>query len=91
MGDFDVYRITEIIPVGRVATYGQVAGMIDDPRNVWQVQDALKRAPKHVPSHRVISNDGTVENEEQQKLLEDEGVLFNSDGSIDLNGHQWQA
>ena len=70
------------IPVGRVATYGQVATVLGTPRAAQAVGWALAVCdPAAVPWHRVVGKDGciTIVNEHlpadvQAHLLKQEGI-----------------
>ena len=87
------------IPHGRVATYGQIAGMAGSPRAARQVVRILKMWSRkhHLPWHRVINREGRVSlprgrgYEEQRALLEAEGVEFGLDGRMDLGVFQWDG
>jgi len=55
-----VYAATRAIPWGKVATYGQIAKAIGNPRAQRAVGQALHRNPVAivVPCHRVVASDG---------------------------------
>jgi methylated-DNA-protein-cysteine methyltransferase related protein len=85
------------IPRGKVATYGQVAGVAGSPlaaRQVVRVLHSLSRA-ESLPWHRVISSAGVIALprgagfEVQKKLLESEGIKVSPEGKIDLKKHLW--
>ncbi|MDQ2745644.1 MAG: MGMT family protein [Acidobacteriota bacterium] len=92
-----VYEIVNAIPVGRVMTYGQIAGMLGDgytPRTVGFVMHAADT--ENVPWQRVINSQGacstgrmTVPVNLQQDILESEGVKFNEKGRCDLAVCRW--
>lgn len=96
-----IYAVVRRIPEGRVATYGQIAGLAGIPRHARRVGYALAalkgRAEAEVPWHRVINAQGTVSaratpgaQELQRALLESEGVKFDIDGRLDLTRFQWR-
>jgi methylated-DNA-protein-cysteine methyltransferase-like protein len=105
-GDFNekVWEIVRQIPQGRVATYGQIAGMIPTPEGMdaaeykafrarW-VGSAMAACPADVPWQRVINAQGKVSPrgpgaQHQRVLLEGEGVSFDDHGRIDLARHGW--
>ena len=99
MGQFfkQVYEIVAQIPEGKVATYGQIAALLDQPRNARVVGWAMHSAPfeLNLPCHRVVNKVGSMGPEplcnpkEQRKLLENEGVTFKANGCIDLEKHLW--
>ena len=87
-------RIIEIIkriPKGKVATYGQIAGMAGNPLAsrlvVWTLNSSKA---ENLPWHRIINSQGMISlkrgfgYEEQKKLLETEGVVFDKNDKIDL-------
>lgn len=92
------YGIIARIPVGRVATYGQIAALAGRPGRARQVGYALAHLPRDfdVPWHRVINAKGQVSPRKhsgfhlmQRAMLEDEGVLFDRD-RIDMKRHLWR-
>ena len=95
-----IYRVVKRIPRGRVATYGQVAelaGLEGHARQVGYALHALPDAVK-IPWHRVINAQGEVSprsggdsHELQRLLLENEGILFDARGRIDLKRFRWKA
>lgn len=95
----DVYEVVKRIPKGKVATYGQIARLIGEPRKARIVGWALHSNPYRgvVPCHRVVDRNGKLSGgfafggkEVQKKLLEDEGIKFNSDGIINLKVYLWE-
>ena len=93
-----IYRCITSIPEGKVATYGQIAKLID-ASGARQVGYALSATPENIdiPWHRVINakgeisqrSDGEADSEQQQRLLA-EGVVANKHGRIDLSHYRWQ-
>lgn len=86
------------IPEGRVATYGQIAHLLKRPHGARQVGYALAalRDDNQVPWHRVVNARGEISSrvkagreDFQRILLEDEGIIFNQDGRIDLARFLW--
>ncbi len=57
-----VLRATSRIPAGSVATYGEIAVHIGQPKAARAVGQALKRNPMPlvIPCHRVIAADGSM-------------------------------
>lgn len=87
----EVYKFVKTIPVGKVATYGQVAKElgIKDTRKVGWALHANKS--NEVPCHRVVNKEGRLAKNfafdgevEQQRRLELEGVVFEKDLYVDL-------
>lgn len=95
-----VYDVVEQIPEGMVATYGQVARLVGEPRKARFVGFALHSNPRPgiVPCHRVVFADGRITDgfafggsEAQRALLENEGVPFVDDTHVDLAACRWPA
>ena len=94
-----VYDVVQQIPKGKVATYGQIARLAGNPRWSRVVGYALhvNPAPGIIPCHRVVNREGkpadtfafgggTI----QRQMLEEEGIIFESDGHIDLEKYGWK-
>lgn len=96
----EVYKVVSLIPVGKVATYGQIARLLGRPRHARQVGYALAALPDEheVPWHRVVNAKGEISarassdyEHYQQILLEEEGVEFGLKRRINLRIYQWEA
>ncbi len=100
-----VWKIVGSIPTGKVATYGQIAALIPIPHGVlpehfkafgarW-VGSAMAACPSGVPWQRVINSQGKISSrqgaEVQRKLLEAEGVVFDSHERVDLKKFGWSG
>ena len=93
--DAAVYALVRQIPSGHVATYGQLAALLDAPRAARAVGYAMKRCPPGIPWQRVLNARGGISlraNVEgmltQRILLEHEGVHFTR-GRVDLRRRRW--
>lgn len=92
-----VYAVVRRIPAGRVATYGQIAGitgLVNGARQVGYALHALREGTV-VPWHRVVNARGAISlrgggDATQRILLEREGVRFGAGGRIDLASHGWR-
>jgi methylated-DNA-protein-cysteine methyltransferase-like protein len=93
-----VYDVVRMIPSGKVATYGQIAALLEHPRAARTVGWALHSTPAGVdiPWHRVINSSGYVSTawvadppDLQRRLLEAEGVVFDEQGHVDLQRFGW--
>ena len=93
-----IYAMIKQIPRGQVATYGQIARLVNQPRWARQVGYALAAldADNDVPWHRVVNARGEISrrasgdhDEYQRLLLKDEGVAFDVHGRINLSRYQW--
>lgn len=94
-----IYEMVRRIPPGRVTTYGRIAALVGGctARMVGYAMAALKRgtAPD-VPWQRVINAKGKVSvhgdgigNAIQRDILEQEGVVFDTDGRVDFERFGW--
>ena len=90
-----IYDVVRQIPVGRVATYGQVAYLVGPPCTPRQAGWALATLRTHVveppvPWQRVVNAKGESSvGKAQVVLLEQEGIRFNAQGRIDLKHFGW--
>ena len=92
-----IYKLVKKIPMGQVATYGQIAKMVGNcgPRQVGYAMSHTPASQK-IPWHRVINSQGRVsvrkegsEDPLQIKLLKKEGILFSKTGKIDFAEYAW--
>lgn len=94
-----IYRIVERIPAGRVATYGQIARMLDGRYSPRFVGWAMHAAPQSVPWHRVINSRGGISTRQvlgyapdlQKQLLVAEGIVFDENDRCDLERYLWDG
>ena len=94
-----IYAVVRRIPRGRVATYGQVAGLARLPGRARQVGYAMAALPSgsKVPWQRVVNATGRISRRRipgaeltQRVLLEREGVRFGAGGRIALKRFGWR-
>jgi len=92
-----IYDVVKQIPIGKVATYGQVASLAGNKRWSRVVGYALHSNPdpETIPCHRVVNRLGEVSKafafggeNRQIELLQNEGVGF-LEGRVDLEKYQW--
>jgi len=88
-----VYEAVKRIPLGSVATYGQIAEAIGNRRLSRVVGYALHVNPEPgvIPCHRVVKRDGAVSEafafggkNRQVELLLSEGVAFRDESHVDM-------
>ena len=88
-----VYAFLRQIPPGKVVTYGQIARYLGNRNLSRVVGNILHQNPDPVrnPCHRVVNSRGEVAKnyafggaKEQRKRLEDEGIVFERNGTVDL-------
>ncbi len=91
-----VLGIVRAIPRGRVLTYGDVAVLAGAPRASRQVGRIMYFYGRRVPWQRVINHYGGLSTykvgsgELQRALLQEEGVEFGADGTVDLKKYRWR-
>ncbi len=94
-----VYRTVETIPVGKVATYGQIAKLCGNPRAAREVGWALHVNPNPIatPCHRVVNKSGKLAGafafggkSVQHDLLASEGITFEDSDTVNMNLHRWE-
>ncbi len=86
------------IPLGAVASYGQIAELAGIPRGARQVGHALRKLPSNsdVPWHRVIQSSGRIAfekgsgayNRQSRRLIMEDVVIL--EGRIDMQKYRWQ-
>ncbi len=95
----NVFNAVALIPKGRVASYGQIASMVDGC-TARMVGYAMSAIPEGIdlPWQRVVNSQGRVSSREdregmacQRKLLEAEGVRFRESGTIDMKKYRWEG
>ena len=87
-----VYALVARIPEGRVATYGQLAAMLGQPRGARTVGFAMRRCPEALPWQRVVRADGRIAGGQadlRRAVLAREGVPFLPDGRVDVSACRW--
>ena len=94
----DVYAIVLRIPTGMVSTYGRIAEITPVPRGPrgvgWALHALEGEQAQQVPWWRVINAAGRISNAYnaalQRALLEDEGIIFDERGYVDLRQYLWE-
>lgn len=94
-----VYALLARVPRGKVVTYGEVARMLGRPSGARAVGWAMRFCPEGYAWHRVLNAQGRPSTTErlpdgkllQQALLEEEGVVFDETGRVDLNVYGWRG
>ncbi len=93
-----IYAIASQIPLGRLASYGQIAAIEGHctARMVGYAMAAVGR--RQVPWQRVINSRGTVSERRQgggtgrqRRLLEGEGVIFDRGHRVDFHIFGWRG
>jgi methylated-DNA-protein-cysteine methyltransferase related protein len=89
-----VYVLVSHIPPGKVLTYGRVAALLEIPDGARTVGEMMHQLGQDtdVPWQRVINAQGRISikdpigAQEQRRRLESEGVRFDSNGRVKLEG-----
>lgn len=93
-----VYEQVRRVPEGSVCTYGAIAELAGYPKASREVGFAMSRVQRgwNLPCHRIVNAKGTLAptyafggHRVQRQLLEDEGVTFVDDETIDMARHRW--
>jgi methylated-DNA-protein-cysteine methyltransferase related protein len=101
-----VWELVRWIPKGKVTTYGRIAAMLPTPGGMnpkdylafgarW-VGGAMAACPEDVPWQRVINAQGKISlraegSSRQRELLEEEGIVFEENGRINLSRYLWNG
>lgn len=92
---YEILSVVEEIPIGKVASYGQIARLVGRDRNARLVGKVLSRAEYYgsYPCHRVVNYAGRLAPHwaGQRDLLLEEGVAFKENGCVDMKRHQWEC
>ena len=92
---YEILSTVSEIPEGKVATYGQIAALIGKGRNARLVGRVLSVAGFYgdYPCHRVVNAAGRTAPHfsEQRALLEEEGVEFKENGTVDMKKYKWEC
>ena len=88
-----IWQIVHQIPVGKVATYGQIANLAGMPSHARLVGRVLSRLPPdtRLPWHRVVNAQGKITNparQRQQQRLAEEGIIL-IHGRVSLRLYAW--
>lgn len=77
-----VYQVTQLIPYGRVTSFGAIAKFLGAPKSARMVGWALNGShSKDIPAHRVVNRNGLLTGKHHfpgtnlmRNLLESEGI-----------------
>jgi len=92
-----IWQVVSQIPLGKVASYGQIAKLAGLPGYARYVGYVMKNLPAgtQLPWHRVVNSrgaisfkDGTCQYLEQKSRLEKEGIVFIK-GRFSMKQYGW--
>ena len=93
-----IYAYLQLIPKGKVVTYGQIAAALGDPKLARAVGNALHKNPDpdKYPCYKVVNAKGQLSQqfafgglEGQKCRLEQEGIEV-INGTVCLETYQWK-
>ena len=91
-----VFTVVRLIPPGCVTTYGSIARSLGAPRGARLVGWLMRNSPDDVPAHRVVNRQGILTGaihfghpDAMRHLLEEEGVTFIDEMTVDIKKHFW--
>ena len=94
----NVYEVVELIPPGRITTYGAIARYLGAARSARMVGYALNGSfgERQIPAHRVVNRLGILSGRHHfppdrpmAASLEAEGVRVENDQVVDFDKHYW--
>ena len=95
----NVYKITRLIPYGRVTSYGAIATYLGAARSARMVGWAMNNShnqKEEVPAHRVVNRKGLLTGKHHfdgtnlmQQLLESEGIVVVDNQIQDFQNVFW--
>ena len=93
-----IFEMVEGIPLGKVATYGQIGKLVGGCSGQlvgFALASLRYGGGRIVPWQRIINRQGKIsltgpDAALQRALLEDEGIRFNADNVIDLDEFGWK-
>lgn len=94
-----VYQVAELIPYGRVTSYGAIAKYLGSARSARMVGWAMNKCsswPNYVPAHRVVNRKGLLTGKQHfpggntmQELLQNEGIQVEDNQIINFDDFFW--
>jgi methylated-DNA-protein-cysteine methyltransferase related protein len=94
-----VYAVVELIPFGRVTSYGAIArylGTGGSSRMVGWAMNASHQMLQHIPAHRVVNRNGLLTGKHHfggpdimHQLLESEGIVIENDQIVNFKEVFW--
>lgn len=95
-----VYEVVQLIPYGRVTSYGAIAeylGSKGSARMVGWAMNGSHTMPENIPAHRVVNRNGMLTGKNHfggpdvmKQLLESEGVSVENDQVVNFKEVNWE-
>jgi len=94
-----VFEVVELIPAGRVTSYGAIARFLGSPQSSRMVGWAMNQSHSYanfVPAHRVLNRNGMLTGKHHfdgpnvmSELLESEGLTVENDQVVRFSDFFW--
>jgi methylated-DNA-protein-cysteine methyltransferase-like protein len=94
-----VYQVVELIPAGRVTSYGAIARYLGTGRSsrmVGWAMNASHTCGRYIPAHRVVNRNGLLTgkhcfegDDTMAQLLIGEGIPVKGDQIVDFKRYFW--
>ncbi len=94
-----VYEVVQLIPFGRVTSYGAIASYLGTRGSSRMVGWAMNASHSHsesIPAHRVVNRNGVLTGKHHfggqkvmQQLLESEGIRIEDDQIVEFENVFW--
>ncbi|MDX1445902.1 MGMT family protein [Lishizhenia sp.] len=93
-----VYQVVELVPYGRVTSYGAIAKYLGAARSSRMVGWAMNNAHgmPHIPAHRVVNRNGMLTGKmhfesptAMEEKLRAEGIVVKDDTVVDFKNLYW--
>ena len=95
-----LYRLLQCIPHDRVATYGQLARLLNKRKNARHIGRLLGQNdhPDMYPCYKVVAADGSLTGysapggiRTKREMLLSDGIVFKINGKVDLAVSGWKS
>jgi methylated-DNA-protein-cysteine methyltransferase-like protein len=94
-----VWQVAQMIPHGKVTTYGAIANYLNKPNAARMVGWAMNKSfssTQNIPAHRVVNRNGELTGKIyfgdpclMEKLLKEEGVEVKNDKILNFHLYFW--
>lgn len=94
----DVWAVVQLVPYGRVTTYGAIARYLGTAKSARMVGYAMNASHihSHIPAHRVVNREGVLTGKHHfahqglmEQLLHAEGIMTTDNQIKNFNQHFW--